>query len=267
MAESLDLLHVVDVARRAVAAGSAAAMAHWRRGLGANRKADGSPVSLADQAAEAAILDVLRWHCPRHAILAEESGTHGPSDADHPTWIVDPLDGTYAFLRGSRVWGPLVALSVHGEVVVGAMALPALAESYWAGQGLGAWCNDTRLQVSGVTQWSDAALALGSVRPLLDGPHAAGVERLMRRARRTYAPGDLGGAALVLGGQADVWLETGVNVWDIAPFRILVTEAGGRFTDLAGGTDLAADGAAASTVLSNGHLHEHVLAELAGDSA
>jgi histidinol-phosphatase len=263
MADTLDLLHAVDVAQRAVAAGGAAALGYWRRGLSATPKADGSPVTQADRAAEAAILDVLRWHFPRHAILAEESGAHGPNTTDHPTWIVDPLDGTYAFLRGSHVWGPLVALSIHGEVVVGAMALPALKEAYWAGQGLGAWCNDARLQVSAVADWSEAALALGSVRPLLAGPHAAGVAQLMRTAHRTYAPGDLGGAALVLGGQADVWLESGVDVWDLAPFRILVTEAGGRFTDLTGGKDLGAGGA----VVSNGHLHDHVLAQLIATEA
>lgn len=263
MAESLNLLRAVDVARRAVAAGGAAALAHWRRELSPSAKADGSPVTVADRAAEAAILDVLRWHFPRHAILAEESGAHGPTDAGHPTWIVDPLDGTYAFLRGSRVWGPLVALSVDGEIVAGAMALPSLEETYWAGQGLGAWRNDSRLRVSAIEHWPEAALALGSVPPLLNGPHGAGVAHLMRSARRTYAPGDLGGAALVLGGQADAWLETGVAVWDLAPFQILVAEAGGRCSDLAGGRDLASGGA----VLSNGRVHDHVLARLADDGA
>jgi hypothetical protein len=89
----------------------------------------------ADRDAEAAILDILRRVFPEHATLAEESGAEG---AGRDRWIVDPLDGTRGFARGGTFWGPLVAYERDGRVLAGAMALPALRETYWAGRGMGA---------------------------------------------------------------------------------------------------------------------------------
>src|SRR5512138_1745006 len=134
---SLDLDLAMVTARRAVEAASRASLAHFRPGVRVEMKPDRSPVTQADRDSEAAILAVVRSAFPEHGFLGEETGAHDGSDRTR--WIVDPLDGTKGFTRGRTFWGPLVALEHDGEVVAGAMALPALEEVYWAARGLGCW--------------------------------------------------------------------------------------------------------------------------------
>lgn len=252
----LDLARALDTARRAVAAAATASLRHFRTGVAVDRKPDRTPVTAADRDAEAAILAVIREAFPGHDILAEESGAHGVGGESR--WIVDPLDGTRGFSRGGLFWGPLVALEHRGEVVAGAMALPALGETYWAARGLGAWRDGVRLAVSGVVDWAEATVSLGELGPLLGPPHGAAVTELVRTAASGRCYGDLAGCALVLSGRADAWLEAGVQIWDIAPLKVLVEEAGGRFTDF-GGRPTVESGTA---VAANPALHEHVLAVL-----
>ncbi|HWP35251.1 MAG TPA: inositol monophosphatase family protein [Thermodesulfobacteriota bacterium] len=256
MTAGLDLPRALDVARRAVEAAAAASLAYFRRGVAIERKADRTPVTAADRAAEAAILAVIREAFPDHDVLSEESGASGAGGTSR--WIVDPLDGTRGFSRGGPFWGPLVALEHAGEIVVGAAALPALGETYWAARGLGAWRNGTRLAVSAVADWREATLSLGELPSLLAPPHGAGVAELIRTAESARAVGDVAGCALLLCGIADAWLEAGVRIWDLAPLKVLVEEAGGRFTDFAGRPTVASGHA----VASNGRLHDHLLAVL-----
>lgn len=259
MASDLDLEQVMETARRAVGAASAAALRHFRMGLHVERKPDASLVTEADRSAEAAALDIIRAAYPTHAVLGEETGPHG--DPSEQRWIVDPIDGTHGFIRGGPYWGPLVAFERQGEILVGAMALPVRGRSYWAGRGLGSFRDGERIRVSAVADWASATLSVGELKALLAPPHGAGVQRLVDTADRTRCLGDLAGCAMLLDGLADVWLEAGVSVWDLAPLKILVEEAGGRFTDL-GGTPTHAAG---SAVASNGLLHDHVLAALRGE--
>lgn len=256
MSSDLDLPRALDTARCAVAAASAASLKHFRQGVVVEEKPDRTPVTAADREAEAAILAVIRDAFPAHDILTEESGAHGVG-ADS-RWIVDPLDGTRGFSRGGPFWGPLVALEHRGEIVAGAMALPALGESYWAARGLGCYRDGERLRVSGVAVWAEATVSLGELRALLEPPHGAGVSALIRTAASARCYGDLAGCALVLNGRAEAWLEAGVKVWDLAPLKVLVEEAGGRFTDFAGRPTVESGAA----VASNGLVHEHVLAAL-----
>jgi histidinol-phosphatase len=261
----LDLDLALRTAREAAQAGGAAALRHFRTSVRVELKPDRSPVTAADREAEAAIVEVVRERFPGHAILGEESGAHAGEGA---RWIVDPVDGTRGFTRGGTFWGPLVALEVGGEVVVGAMAMPALGEVYWAARGRGTWRMvgpgaPERLRVSGVSAWEEATLSLGELKFLLaPGPRPAVVE-LAFTAAQARGYGDLAGCAMVLSGRAEVFLEAGVQIWDIAPLRILVEEAGGRFTDLEGRPTHASG----ACVASNGLVHEHVLAALRGRRA
>lgn len=252
----------MEVARLAVEAGGAAAMTHFRQDVDVEWKGDGSPVTKADTDAENAIVGMLQREFPEHAILAEESGdleaVGGSIDDVGTRWIVDPLDGTGRFARGYRQWGPLVALEYHGEVVVGAMALPALGEVYCAAQKKGCWRNGERVRVSSLSDWSRANLSLGSLSRILRTPQGIGVVRLVDRAMYTHAGGDLFGGALVLGGHAEAWIEMGVKVWDIAPFKVMIEEAGGKFTDLEGNETIESG----ACVATNGVLHDEVLAAL-----
>jgi histidinol-phosphatase len=259
----LDLAKAMDVARRAAEAASAASLAHFRRGVRVERKPDRTPVTQADRDSEAAILAVVREAFPEHAFLGEETGAHAGSAETR--WIVDPLDGTKGFTRGRGFWGALVALEHRGVVVAGAMALPALGETYWAAHGLGAWLRagdaaPARLQVSRIADWSDATLSFGEPHVLFRPPMLERLAGLAISAQAARCYGDLAGCALVLQGKAEAWIEAGVQIWDIAPLQILIEEAGGRFTDLEGRPTHASG----SCVASNGLVHAHVLGALAG---
>lgn len=254
---ALDLELAMETARRATEAGGAAAMRHFRSGVRVEFKPDRSPVTVADREAEAAIVSVIRERFPVHAILGEESGAHAGTGA---RWIVDPIDGTRGFTRGGSFWGPLVAFEVNGEVQAGAMGMPALGELYWAARGRGAWRQvgsgaPERLRVSGIASWEEATLSLGELKFLLAEERREQVNRLTVTAAQARGYGDLAGCAMVLTGRAEAFVEAGVQIWDIAPLKILVEEAGGRFTDLDGNvTHLNG-----TCVASNGLVHRHVL--------
>src|SRR5512147_301382 len=190
----IDLQQPMETARRAAEAAAAAALRHFRSGVRVEHKPDRTPVTVADREAEAAALAAIRAAFPGHAVLGEESGAHG-GDAES-RWIVDPIDGTRGFIRGGSHWGPLVALEHRGAVVAGAMALPALGETYFGARGLGAWLRGgegepRRLRVSGISDWSEATLSLGEPRCLLAPPLEAAVAELARTAASTRCYGDL----------------------------------------------------------------------------
>lgn len=253
---SLDLEHAFDTARKAATKGAEAAMRHWRQDLAIETKADESVVTIADREAEDAILSVLRAEFPEHALLGEETGEHG--SATGYRWIVDPVDGTLGFSRGGVCWGPLVALEADGEIVAGALGLPALGELYVAGKGLGCWNGKRRVHVSDERDWKNSILSLGELNRLMKDDYAAPIRELSASAKSARCYGDCAAVTLVLEGRAEAWVEAGVKIWDVAPMSILLSEAGGTFTDMDGGHDLS-KGTAVGT---NGHVHELVLAKL-----
>jgi histidinol-phosphatase len=258
----LDLGRAMATARRAVEAASAASLGHFRRGVRVEVKPDRTPVTAADRESEAAILAVVREVFPDHGFLGEETGAH-PGRAG-TRWICDPLDGTKGFTRGSTFWGPLVALEHEGEIVAGAMALPALGETYFAARGLGAWLSGggepVRLRVSGIADWAEATFSFGEPHVLFRPPMLERLAALATAARSARCYGDVAGAALVLRGQAEAWVEAGVQLWDLGPFPVLVAEAGGRFTDLEGRPSHTSG----ACILSNGLVHDHVVRALRG---
>ena len=246
---AVDLSLALDVARRAAAAASAAALIHFERGVRVERKPDQSPVTEADRASEQAILSVITETFPTHSILAEESGR---TDRDPQVrWIIDPIDGTRGFTRGGQFWGSLIALEIDGTIAVGTMALPALGETYFAARGHGCFVNDTRIELAapqpGPLPIDRTTLSLGELRLLLAGTWGAEVQTLIQEAENARCYGDLMGPALVLKGVADAWLEAGVAPWDIAPVPILFEEAGAVFTNFRGDTDLRHGTALAAT--------------------
>ena len=257
----LDLDLAFETARRAATAAGRAAMAHFRRGVPVELKQDRTPVTIADRESEAAALGVIVAAFPGHAVLGEETGEHaGAADS---RWIIDPLDGTRGFARGETCWGPLVALEHEGAIVAGAMALPASGQVYAAALGRGAWLTTAgrepaRLRVSGISRWEQATLSLGEPRILLAPPWEGAVRPLVTSCARTRCYGDLAGFAMVLEGQAEAWIEAGVQIWDLAPMKILAEEAGGCFTDVEGRPTVASG----NCVASNGVLHGHVLGGL-----
>jgi len=254
----LDLEHALDVARRAVLAASRVSLPYFERGVAVEMKPDDTPVTAADRAAEEAILATIRADFPDHAFLAEETGAHAGSARTR--WIVDPLDGTRGFARGGSFWGPLLALEHEGEVVIGACALPVLGKHYWAARGLGAYRDGTKLAVSRIATWKDATLSLGELRRMLAMPEGRAVAELITTSASTRSFGDPAAPAMVLDGRAECWLEAGVKTWDLAPFAVLLEEAGGQFTCWDGTRSIETGNA----IGSNGLVHERVLSALYG---
>jgi histidinol-phosphatase len=223
-------------------------------------KPDLTPVSDADKRVEEAIRSTLGRARPRDAVHGEEMPDtgHGPR-----RWVVDPIDGTKNFVRGVPVWATLIALMDGDTVVSGLVSAPALGRRWWAGSGSGAWTGKSltsasRMTVSKVDSIADASLSYSS----LSGWHDLGREDaflgLTRDVWRTRAYGDFWSYMLVAEGAVDVAAEPEVALHDLAAPSIVVTEAGGRFTDL-DGTDGASGGSAVAT---NGLLHDEVVQRL-----
>ena len=223
-------------------------------------KPDLTPVSDADLAVEAALRARLATARPDDAVLGEEDGQTGTGPR---RWVVDPVDGTKNFVRGVPVWATLVALQADDEVVVGVVSAPALGRRWWAARGLGAHASGPggtrRLQVSGVTSLADASVSYSSLSGWRSAGRLPGLLRLSDAVWRTRAYGDFWSHVLVAEGAVDASFEPEVSLWDLAPLQVLVEEAGGRFTDLAGRA--RPDGG--SVVCSNGRLHAAVLDGLA----
>lgn len=232
-------------AARAVEAAAEAILREARRGLSVELKPDESPVTSADLAAEEAILAILRADWPGASILAEESGA--TSGDPRLAWIVDPLDGTRGFARGGSHYGPLVGLECEGRVVAGAMALPALGRRYDAALSLGCARDGRALRLAPCADWSRATVSVGEWSRLLRGPRADALAELARECASVRAFGDVASLAMLLDGEADLWIEGGVRPWDLAPGQILVEECGGAFSDFEGRATIHSGEALAGT--------------------
>lgn len=222
--------------------------------LQVDTKADGSPVTAADRAAERWIREQLAAHCPTDTVIGEEEPvTEGTSGR---RWIVDPIDGTKVFTRGVPLYSTLLAFDDEHGPAVGVIVLPALDQAVWAGRGRGCWMDGRPVQVSATATMADAYLMSSSYthwpEPSLLAVKRAGV------SLRTW--GDGYGYALVATGRADAMVDPEVNLYDVAPMPVILAEAGGRFTSLSG--DASPD--AGSGVASNGRLHDELLKLLAG---
>ena len=228
--------------------------------LAVDTKPDLTPVSEADRAVEAALRARLAAERPSQGVLGEEQGETagaGPA-AGEWRWILDPIDGTKNYVRGIPVWATLIALQHRGETTVGVVSAPALGRRWWAARGDGAFAGGNPVRVSAVAAAADAVLSYDDVVSfdrlgLTDAFLALG-----RRVWRVRGYSDFWAHMLVAEGAVDaaVYAEPGVRLWDLAPLKVIVEEAGGRFTDLAGTpTDEGPN-----ALSSNGLLHDEVLA-------
>jgi histidinol-phosphatase len=220
-------------------------------------KPDLTPVTDADRAVEDSIRNVLRRSRPRDAVLGEETGRTGSGPR---CWVIDPIDATKNYVRGVPVWATLIGLMDGDEVVVGVVSAPALGRRWWAAAGGGSWTGRSltkasRCQVSAVTKLSDASFSYSSLSGWEEQGRLPGFLDLTRSVWRTRAYGDFWSHMLVAEGAADISAEPEVSLWDLAALKVIITEAGGHFTDLSG--QPTPDGG--SVVCTNGTLHDEVL--------
>jgi histidinol-phosphatase len=229
-------------------------------------KPDMTPVSEADRAVEQGLRRLVAERRPGDVVLGEEFGTgadDGPRDqpgaaATGCRWIVDPIDGTKNYVRGIPVWATLIALERDGEVVLGLAAAPGLGRRWWAIKGGGAFADGHPISVSKVERLEDVQLTFGGLRTWRKYGLLDRFLDLTSRCWRVRGFGDFWMHMLVAEGSADIAVELEVNLWDLAAPKIILEEAGGRFTDLIGRVT-AEGGSALST---NGLLHDEALAIL-----
>ena len=194
-------------------------------------------VTEVDHASEAAIIETLLTAYPDHGILAEESGSqHGNPNADH-IWIIDPLDGTTNFIHGFPVYAVSIALAWRGQVQQAVVYDPTRNDLFTASKGAGAYLNEKRIRVGKRDKIADALIGTGFPFRDLDGlneyvtmfkvmtEHSAGLRRPGAAAL------DL---AYVAAGRLDGFWEFGLAPWDMAAGSLLISEAGGLVSDLAG---------------------------------
>jgi histidinol-phosphatase len=244
-----------DLARKA----GSITLEHFGRMLDSDTKGDGSPVTVADRAAETFLRGEIRRRYPEHGILGEEFGTTNPEASTR--WILDPIDGTRSFMRGVPLYGVLLGIEVDGIPAVGVAHFPALDETVAAALGEGCYWNGGPARVSSVSSLPEAAVLTTDPALLLEDPLRSGWERLVRTSSLARTWGDCYGHALVATGRAEVMVDPILSPWDAAPFIPILQEAGGRFTDRDGIARL--DGG--SGISSNGVLHGRILEILSGE--
>lgn len=225
-----ELEQLADVAQRAAEAGAAQLLNHFGRLESIREKGRaGDLVTEADVAAEQAVLAVLEHGTPDLGVLAEESGRR-PGKGSALEWCVDPLDGTTNYAHRYPFFGTSIGLTWNGQPLLGALAVPALQQLYWAAPGLGAWCNGSRIQVSQCTSLASSLLVTGFAydrHDRLDNNYAefAWFTHRTRGVRRGGAAAvDL---AFVADGRLDGYWERGLSPWDLAAGVALVEQAGG----------------------------------------
>lgn len=228
------------------------AMRWYRRDVDVETKADGSPVTIADRSAEAAARAWLAERFPHDGIQGEELGISNPDAARR--WILDPIDGTKAFVRGVPLWGTLVACCEGDVVLAGAACFPVVDELVVAAPGEGCWWNGRRAQVSTCATLREATVLVTDDRFLERPARGAQFRALAAEAGVARTWGDCYGYLLVATGRAEVMVDDIVNPWDAAAVQPLISEAGGAFTDWRGvptafgGSAIATNAALARTV-------------------
>jgi histidinol-phosphatase len=253
MSHSAELKAALDAAEQA----AIIARSLYQHNLEVRIKADKSPVTEADVRCEIAIREILEARFPTYGFYGEETGSHD-EDAEC-VWLVDPIDGTKAFVREYSIFSTQIALMRGGEMVLGVSSAPVYGELAYAERGSGARLNGGAITVSQVSTLEAAALSSGNLKSLAGGRQWARYGDLVSQVSRIRGYGDFLHYHLLAAGKIDVVIETDVSILDIAACVAIVREAGGRFTEL-GGDPISLR--STSVLATNGLLHTAVLQAL-----
>jgi myo-inositol-1(or 4)-monophosphatase len=229
--------------------------------LQVSKKGTADFVTNADLRSEQILFEALSKARPGYGFLGEERGMIEGTDKTH-TWIVDPLDGTTNFLHAIPQFAVTIALQREDQIVAGVTYNPATNEMFWAERGKGAYLNDKRLRVAARNRMDEAVLATGI--PFAGKPgHAQFLKELHQISQRVAGVRRFGAAALdlawVAAGRFDGFWERGLGAWDMAAGLLMVSEAGGKATDMSGGFNCLLDG---TVCAANLDLHPQILERL-----
>jgi histidinol-phosphatase len=257
--ESSEVVARMELAREAgLAAGRIALEYFGRDDVEVERKADQSPVTVADRAAERYLREQIAKAFGDDGILGEEYDEQQGQSGFR--WIVDPIDGTKTFIRGVPFWGTMVAVEYDGRAVVGAISFPALDEHIYAASGQKCWYQRgnaaaVEARVSSVATLDESLFCVTDASSFERTGRGQAYIELEQAAWMTRSWGDCYGYMLVATGRAEVMIDAVMNVWDAAALQPIIEEAGGTFTDWDGNETIHAGEAIASNAL----VHKKVL--------
>lgn len=208
----------------------------YQNDVGVEWKADKTPVTIADKGTEELARKFWAKETPGFGVIGEEFGIESP-DAEYQ-WVIDPIDGTKSFIHGVPLFGTLIGLWHKNVPIASVIRLPAMKSAVWAVNGGGAFLDGREVRASKVSQLSDALVLSGTVNTMEDKGFGEGFTKLRRSARLHRGWGDCYGYYLVAAGRAEIMVDPVVSMWDIAPFPLLMKEAGGKFSTIDGKTEL-----------------------------
>lgn len=209
---------------------------YYQNDVGVEWKADKTPVTIADKGTEELARKFWAKETPGFGVIGEEFGIESP-DAEYQ-WVIDPIDGTKSFIHGVPLFGTLIGLYHKNVPIASVIRLPAMKSAVWAVNGGGAFLDGREVRASKVSQLSDALVLSGTVNTMEDKGFGEGFTKLRRSARLHRGWGDCYGYYLVAAGRAEIMVDPVVSLWDIAPFPLLMKEAGGKFSTIDGKTEL-----------------------------
>jgi histidinol-phosphatase len=249
----------LEVAKDAAAAAAEISRGYYRGEITVNMKDDLTPVTQADVDCEQAIRRIIHAAFPEDGFYGEETGWTQKKSSR--LWLVDPIDGTKGFVRGYPFFSTQIAMMSAGQLLLGVSCGTMFDELACAENGRGAYLNGDRLAVSDTRSIRQAAISTGNLKSLAASAGWAGLGNIVMQADRIRGYGDFYHYHLLAAGKIDAVIESDVNILDIAALAVIVTEAGGVFTDLNG----APPGLNTRSVLAaNPVLHAMLLQELKG---
>jgi histidinol phosphatase-like enzyme (inositol monophosphatase family) len=200
--------------------------------IGIEIKADESPVTIADRECEKLIVAELRKAFPEDGLLGEEGSAREASNGRR--WIIDPIDGTRDFIRGTRAWSVLIGLEENDQIVAGFTYFPSTREMFSAARGQGAFWDGMRIQASNIASKRDALLCCNGLSYMHKYPFASELIEWLGEFWTVRSMGGCLDAMLVASGRADAWIESRAKPWDLAPLKAIASEAGCTTFDFEG---------------------------------
>ena len=230
---------------------------YYEKNVDVQIKKDQTPVTVADVESEQVIREIIGAQFPDHGIFGEEAGrTDSASDY---LWLIDPIDGTKSFISSNPFFSTQIALMQGTDIIMGVSNAPAFGELACAEKDKGAWLNDRPCHVSGTSELENCAISTGNLRSLASGDRWGKLGDIISRVNRMRGYGDFYHYHLLATGRIDAVIESDVNILDIAALSLIVSEAGGTFTDLTGaGVSLETR----NVLATNTALHDMLLAAL-----
>lgn len=249
-AELQELLDfTVDIARNA----GEITLKYFQREPETSTKADGSFVTIADRETEAYLRAAISHRYSEDAIIGEEEGESKGTSGRR--WILDPIDGTFAFVHGVPFYGVLLALEIDAKQILGVVNVPALNEIVYAASGLGCFHNGRKATVTATSNLGDSLLLCTDFKSCAHYGFGSAVNELQSLVKTSRTWGDCYGYLLVATGRAEIMLDPVMNLWDCAAVKPIVEEAGGTFTDWRGAR--TANGG--NAIATNGKLFDEVM--------